>query len=235
MIAVSYILELLRTEQKQVVADIGCFGWNLAAICAQQQHSYLGIDRQEPPGRPEFATFGTMENHRLHVADDVADFTIASHVIEHLSDPVNFAMELARITKPGGRLLIEAPSEFSAFDASTRDVEDHSFDCFWDDPTHVRPYTPGALYRLAISVGAVPEVICRGLAGTIPVSFLQARVPFSGSIGSRYVSFKDVKPGLMNAYQAIWPERSIAQADEERFRQRSRAVAGMRTATRTEH
>ncbi|NTG78131.1 class I SAM-dependent methyltransferase [Agrobacterium rhizogenes] len=214
----SKIEELLGAKRHQTIADIGCFGWNLAKLCQEHEHSYIGIDRVEPPGRPSQASFRTMDGHKIHIEDDSADLTIASHVIEHLLDPVAFAVELARITRPGGLIYIEAPSELSAFEKSDDDVEAHGFDSFWDDPTHIRPFPPGALYRLAISVGVVPAALRRDIAGTIPVVCLVARVPFSGSLGSRYVSFKDVAPGLESAYQAIWPERPLSKEEASIFK-----------------
>ena len=40
-----------------------------------------------------------------------------------------------------------------------------------------------------------------------------AQVPFAGSIGLRYCSFKEVPAGWVNAMRAVWPERPSASGD----------------------
>jgi SAM-dependent methyltransferase len=202
-----------RLPRGRTVVDVDCFGWLLGAACVRRQCAYIGVDRREPPGRPAHADFATMDGHRLDLADDVADLAVASHVIEHLREPVEFVGELARITRPGGRIFIEAPSELSAMPPSSDDAQDHSFDSFWDDPTHVRPYTLGALYRLAVSAGLRPERITRGINGTIPVVSMVAKVLFAGAVDVRYCSFKEVPSGWVNAMRAVWPERPVGPDD----------------------
>ncbi|MGJ7512702.1 class I SAM-dependent methyltransferase [Variovorax sp. GT1P44] len=192
---------------RPTVVDVGCFGWRFAECCERVQGRYIGVDRSPPPNQPTTAEFASMEGARLNVSSDIADFSVATHVIEHLYEPVEFIVELGRVTRPGGTIFLEAPSELSTMTRSSDDVEDHRFDSFWDDPTHVRPYTPAALYRLALSAGMRPTSIGRGNTGGIPVAYMTARVPYSGSIGSRYVTLKEVPYGFKAAAQAIWPDR----------------------------
>lgn len=66
-----------------------------------------------------------------------------------------------RITRRGGVIWIEAPSELAVQPVSSSDAEDHSFESFWDDPTHIRPWTPGALYRLKHRGGFQKSVVSR--------------------------------------------------------------------------
>lgn len=206
-----------ETKENSTVIDVGCFGWTLSQICADRKVKYVGIDRVEPPGKPVGALFAAMSGHSIDLNDDIGDLVVAAHVIEHLHAPVEFVVELARITRPGGKIFLEAPSELSAQPRSSDDPQDQSFNSFWDDPTHVRPYTPAALYRLALSTGLIPELLQRGWSGPIPVVRMLARVPFEGSIGSRYVSLKDVPYGLANAMNHIWPEYPANAADEARL------------------
>ncbi len=189
------------------VADCGCFGWNLADACRGPGHRLIGLDRVEPPGRPEGAEFHAMDGVRLDVPDDYADLVVANHVLEHMTDPVGLFGELARITVPGGLLWIEAPSELSALARASDDPTDHAFASFWDDPTHVRPWTPGALYRLALGWQCRPLVCVRGVAGGIPVARLLARKPaLCGATPYRFVSLQHIPPGLAAAWAAIWPQ-----------------------------
>lgn len=188
------------------VTDIGCFGWTLAGACAKGGHSLTGVDRTEPPGRPEGARFATMQNEQLTIPDDCSDLTVASHVLEHLRDPVALFGELARVTESEGLIYLESPSELSALGRGSDDPEDHAFKSFWDDPTHVRPYTPGALYRLALSWRCTPLHVGRGLAGDIPVARMLARKGHGqkGRTAYAFVSLKDAPPGLDAAWKHVW-------------------------------
>lgn len=188
------------------IADIGCLGWKLAAACAKGGHVLTGVDRAEPPGRPPGARFATMQGAQLTIPDDCCDLTVASHVIEHLDKPIDLFGELARVTESGGLIWLEAPSELAALGRGNDDPEDHSFKSFWDDPTHVRPYTPGALYRLALSWKCTPLHCGRAQNGDIPVARLLARKGHGqkGRTPYAFVSLSDVPPGLDAAWRHVW-------------------------------
>lgn len=193
-------------RKDSLIVDCGCFGWTLAELCSIHSHRLIGLDRKEPAGKPDWARFATMNDSVIDLNDDCADLTVASHIIEHIQEPISFFCELARITKPGGLIWIEAPSELSALKISTDNPYDNSFESFWDDPTHVRPWTPAALYRLALSCYCRPLFCQRGISGGIPVSRLLAQKPTNcnGRPASTYVSLKDVAPGAEAAWNAIW-------------------------------
>ena len=198
---------LRRLPPASRIADCGCFGWTLGPVCEELGHSLIGIDREEPPRRPRAARFVPMSGSTLHLPDDQVDLVVATHILEHLVDPTGFFGELARIVKPGGLVWIESPSELSALRPTTSDPTEHAFESFWDDPTHVRPWPPGALYRLALSRQCRPLQCGRGVTGGIPVSRLLARKPLDvqGVPPARFVSLKDVPPGLERAWRAVWP------------------------------
>ena len=189
-----------------VVADIGCYGWLLGEVTRARGLTLIGVDRSEPPGRPAHARFAHGADATIDLADDCCDLVVASHVLEHVADGVALAAELMRLVKPGGHLWIETPSELSCLTASSDDPEDHQFLSFWDDPTHVRPYTPAALYRLAISCQAIPVAMQRSQTGDVPSSTLLALKPLSvsGKPEVRYVTLKGVGYGVAAAYSAVW-------------------------------
>ena len=66
------------------------------------------------------------------------DGIICSHVLEHLLDPEKAFREFGRVLKGGGVLVVRVP----LFDAS-----------FYDDWTHIRPFTKKTLHRLAVATG----------------------------------------------------------------------------------
>ena len=80
---------------------------------------------------------------------DEFDVVTAWHVVEHVPDPVAFIADLARVTRPGGLVLIETPvwGEIAeAFGAEWR----YLLPC-----EHVHLFTPDTLARLLAGAGLV--------------------------------------------------------------------------------
>lgn len=132
---------------------------------------------------------------------------VASHVLEHVLHPIRLVGELVRITRPGGLLYVETPSEKMALSPRDPDVEGHGFESFWDDPTHIRPYPPAALYRLAISFGCLPLYCSYGgavehWAAREWVSQILARKPdVQGRMPYGYISLKETPRGAAAALE----------------------------------
>lgn len=143
------------------VMDYGCFGWTIHAAAkdlGRQDLRHSGTDIAKPVHIPEGADFFLTDiaTNKINCGDDCFDLVIASHVLEHVTQPIALFAELVRICKPGGKIYIETPSDRSLQVKSSCDPENHAFLSFWDDPTHIRPWTPAAFYRLAISFGCRP-------------------------------------------------------------------------------
>lgn len=66
----------------------------------------------------------------------------AKHIIEHLQNPLNFLKEIKRILKPGGRAVILTPNCPHMLNKN-----------FWDDYTHLRPFTKKSLEMIAYDAG----------------------------------------------------------------------------------
>ncbi|WP_206078326.1 bifunctional 2-polyprenyl-6-hydroxyphenol methylase/3-demethylubiquinol 3-O-methyltransferase UbiG [Poseidonocella sp. HB161398] len=143
--------------ERAEVLDYGCFGFDLhkRASALRGDLRHYAADFKEPDTRPEGVEFGLLdyETSRTVFEDDSFDFVVASHVIEHVQNPTVFFQELMRICKPGGLAYIESPSDNAALVKSDPDYRNRNFFSFWDDPTHVRPWSPAAFYRLALSFG----------------------------------------------------------------------------------
>jgi SAM-dependent methyltransferase len=191
------------------VVDVGCHGWLLGEASLASGVRYLGVDRVEPPGRPAHARFVRASDDAFDLPDDHCELVVASHVLEHVAQPIEFMAELVRIVKPGGQIWMESPSELGCQSVAADDVENQRFLSFWDDPTHVRPWTPGAFSRLAISCEAVPIAIQRGQTGDVPVSTMLAIKPphVRGKPRTRYVTLRNVRYGLKAAYETVWGRR----------------------------
>ncbi|MBV9374663.1 MAG: class I SAM-dependent methyltransferase [Alphaproteobacteria bacterium] len=104
------VAELVQPGEK--VLDVGC---GEAALAPYLAHAiYVGL---EPHPHATAAKSGirseTIVQHAASHPDEY-DVVCASHVIEHVSDPLGFARDLVQCVKPGGRLCIVVPSRISA-------------------------------------------------------------------------------------------------------------------------
>jgi SAM-dependent methyltransferase len=122
---------------------------------------HFGIDYMAPTVEIPLAyTFKQVDlNHSpIPFDEDMFDYIVASHIIEHLDKPLDFFAECLRVLKPGGKLYIEAPSEKSLMVTGMNFDYDGFYSLnMYDDPTHTkRPWTPNSYWRLARYFGADP-------------------------------------------------------------------------------
>jgi SAM-dependent methyltransferase len=129
--------------ENAAVLDIGCIGYHqfhIANHLGLTATRHFGVDWGDAPDLPRGFTF----------EDDMFDFVVVSHTIEHLDNPVEFFSDCVRVCKPGGLLYLEAPSERSVWMPSNQSNPDFFYSLsFFDDPTHKRPWPPQAFHRLA--------------------------------------------------------------------------------------
>jgi ubiquinone/menaquinone biosynthesis C-methylase UbiE len=118
-----------------------------------------GCDVQRPVDLPANVVFKqtNFDLAELPYSDDYFDFIVMQHVLEHLEKPIPAIAQVLRILKPGGRVFIEVPSNYSMMwsypFAQNRGYILH----YYDDPTHLgRPWTPQALCRLALYYSCKP-------------------------------------------------------------------------------
>ena len=192
---------------ESVLLDVGCAGWSvpeLSRTLGRCDLRHIGADVYgEPAGKPASVDFISIASDGDEFGSNLADLVISSHCLEHSRRPVEQFRSLIRSCKPGGLIYVESPSELSALGRSDDDPRSHAFASFWDDPTHVRPYTPGALYRLGLSF-RMPALRCGRLdRGGIPCAAALFRAVEEESY--RYVSLRGVPPGTEAALNAIWP------------------------------
>ena len=108
----------------------------------------------------------------IPIKNEVADLVVCKHLLEHILQSAHLFKELSRITKKGGLLYLECPD--------ARGLYPFIKPNFYDDPTHVRPYTLQALYRLAELNGFTPikkgrkrnPVILAGSIAYLPFAIL---------------------------------------------------------------
>lgn len=142
------------------VVDVGCGTGGFLELMEQTNPGIetVGIDIGYPPSFSANGVFTQGSALQLPFADNSFDIVTCSHVIEHLLEPEVCVQELIRVCRPDGLIYIETPSPRSAWMPF--------FNIFWDDPTHIRPYSKIALKRLLEMVGT--EVKVSGVKRSLP-------------------------------------------------------------------
>jgi SAM-dependent methyltransferase len=124
----------------------------------------FAVDRAGPP---QFCPPGCefrladLERDRLPWPEQSMDAITCMQVIEHLNDLTMLLQECARLLKPGGQVFFETPHPKTLTLSSPAGRAAGTFTLnFWDDLTHVRVVTMGALAQWARQAGL--EVVASG-------------------------------------------------------------------------
>ena len=110
------------------ILDIGSGDGSFIKVCKENGHESFGLD-----GSKENIDF---EKDRLKFNDKTFDIITMLSVIEHIQNPTNILNEILRVLKKGGILIIITPN-FK-----------YCYKNFYDDPTHIRPYTEKSIDSL---------------------------------------------------------------------------------------
>ena len=81
--------------------DVGCGQKPYKSLFTPYTTSYIGVD---PVENPDAEVRGFVE--ALPIADESCEVAICIQVFEHCDDPAKAVSELARVTAPGGRVLV---------------------------------------------------------------------------------------------------------------------------------
>ena len=123
---------------EKTIVDLGCGDQYIKSSIQSRGGHYIGLDIDDCD----------FENESISLSDDSVDFAISLALIEHLYDPSNFLSECQRILKPGGTLWLSTP-----------DIQACGT-LFWNDPTHVHPYTRVSLRSLLKQQGFESILVC---------------------------------------------------------------------------
>ena len=117
-----------------------------------------------PPKSPPGCQFqqADLERQKLPWADASIDAITCLHLVEHLHDLTLLMAEAARLLKPGGRIYFETPHPKSLVLSTPRGMPGQFPMNFYDDATHVKIVTTGALAQGARKVGL--EVSVTGIS-----------------------------------------------------------------------
>lgn len=141
------ILKLYNADYKldgKVFVDVGCGDSYLKGPVEQNLMKYAGFDIGECD----------LMSDQMPLITESVDILACYSVIEHLNDPSNLLTEAARVLKSGGFLFIETPNW------------KYCSTSFYDDYTHVKPYTTESLKSVLSDFGfdvlkLMPNVRCK--------------------------------------------------------------------------
>ena len=105
-----------------ILLDAGCGDKYIERATRDRGLTYIGIDIEDV----------NFERDPMPFADNSIDIFVSLAVLEHV-EPGNFLSEALRVLKPGGTIFLSTPN-FQM-----------DFKNFYNDATHIRPYTPKGL------------------------------------------------------------------------------------------
>ena len=134
------------------ILELGCgIGRNAMFIKKYfNKVEYHGIDILPEEKVDSFINFRNvnLEESELPYEANYFDAIIFTHVLEHLNNPLSLGNEINRILKKGGRIYVEAPNWSSILVPSFGfHREQHNPFNFYDDPTHIKPWTKHSIYE----------------------------------------------------------------------------------------
>ena len=125
------------------ILDVGCSLGNFLALDPERIHG-IDIDKSAIEICKERGLLATHMSltEKLDFPDDKFSAIHGNEVVEHIREPLGMLKELRRILKPGGKLVMFTP-----------DWQKSHGTTFYDDYTHVRPFTKHSLEVIAYDAG----------------------------------------------------------------------------------
>ncbi len=129
------------------IVDLGCGTGEFLEMAKEMFPKVLGVDMNDyaiqtckKKGIPAVKA----DVNKTKLKSNSFDVVRSKEVLEHVQDAEKFILECKRILKKNGYLVIHVPSQWSALYPITN---------FWDDYTHVRPFTKRGVLRLLTEIG----------------------------------------------------------------------------------
>jgi SAM-dependent methyltransferase len=89
------------------ILDVGCGQKPYAALFKSSE--YIGLEIDTPENRRTKKADCFYDGSRFPFSDQEFDSVVVNEVFEHVFNPVEFLMEIKRVLKPGGMLLMTVP------------------------------------------------------------------------------------------------------------------------------
>lgn len=112
------LLPATRSSQDATLLDVGCGIGSIALELQKRGYSVTGVDFsavavEKARSRGVSAFLSDVDKDGLKFPERSFDVVWAGDVVEHVFDPINLMREVARVLKPGGRLLFTVPNDFN--------------------------------------------------------------------------------------------------------------------------
>lgn len=95
------------------VLDVGCGHKPYRSLCGAMVSEYVGVDREGGDADADHRA----EAHALPFSDGSFDAVVSFQVLEHVADPGACVREMARVLRPGGRVVLTAPGVWPLHEA----------------------------------------------------------------------------------------------------------------------
>lgn len=115
---------------------------------------FYGIDLSVGEHAALYEKFDSLnlDSDKLPYEDNFFDAAYSTHVLEHLHHPEETLAEVLRVTKSGGYIYLETPNHNSLDVPTCEEFERHGFVTstmnFYDDRTHLRPYSSSEIEHM---------------------------------------------------------------------------------------
>lgn len=177
-------LRYFSTKQKffaslggsQRVLDLGCGRGNngLALKKLYPEIELHGVDILLEKTGPDFYAYKVvdLDSDALPYPSEYFDAILLTHVVEHLHSPFHIGSEINRVAKKGARIYVETPNWTSILVPSFgfHREQRNPFN-FYDDPTHVKPWTQHTLFEFIFRS-------CGFRVANLGSTRIWARIPF---------------------------------------------------------
>lgn len=143
----------IRGLRGERVLELGCGTGNNCVLIKEifPKIEIYGVDILDKDAVPAFVNYTKLDLDNtcaFPYPDNFFDAILFTHVIEHLKRPLKLGNEIHRVLKEGGVIFVEAPNWTSVLVPSIGfKREQHNPFNFFDDPTHLRPWSKQGLFE----------------------------------------------------------------------------------------
>jgi SAM-dependent methyltransferase len=139
---------IARIPRRTHVVDVGCGNGAFVRACLDRGIDAIGVeafDASVAVARRNGIRVIQAPGENLPFDDASLDVVRLKEVLEHVHDPLALAAEMRRVLRPRGVFIAYVPTQWSQLYPYPAN--------FWDDYTHVRPFSRVGLQRLLQDAG----------------------------------------------------------------------------------
>ena len=189
----------------ETVLDVGCGEGQFLDTLSGEGISAFGVDFNEHAIQVARKKGLDAENRRVQELDQKYDWVCLFHILEHIADLRAFFDDIVSICKPGGKVVVSVPSQFSYADF------------IWDTsilnypPHHLTMWTEDALKRFVCSFGLTVEKVLYEPISPAKFSHCYAEKVINKSVFGKFGVSSRIARGL---FKTLF-ERNIVRLSRE--------------------